>query len=64
MDQIVEMGVPKKVIIPMEQYLGLMCEPLVGIGDKVKVGQKIGESKQVVAQAFKRDISKMSCCVE
>ncbi len=49
MDQIITMKVPEKVIIPMEQYLGLKCEPLVGIGDKVKAGQKIGECKEVVA---------------
>ncbi len=49
MDQIVTMKVPEKVIIPIEQYLGLKCEPLVGVGDKVKAGQKIGECKEVVS---------------
>jgi len=49
MDQISSMAVPEKVIIPMEQDFGVTCEPLVGIGDKVWQGQKIGESKEVAA---------------
>ncbi len=32
------------VIIPLSQHAGLACEPLVKKGDKVKKGQKIGET--------------------
>ncbi len=40
---------PKIVCIPMRQHIGVPCEPIVKIGDKVKIGQKIGESKAFVS---------------
>ncbi|HHY91197.1 MAG TPA: electron transport complex subunit RsxC, partial [Clostridiales bacterium] len=36
---------PKQVVIPLQQHIGAPCEALVKVGDSVKVGQKIGESK-------------------
>lgn len=36
---------PKEVIIPLSQHLGAPCKPLVAIGDKVKMGQKIGDGE-------------------
>lgn len=36
--------IPEKVIIPLSQHIGLPCEPLVEVGDRVKKGQKIGEA--------------------
>ena len=38
------MPVPSTVTIPMSMHIGAPCEPLVKMGDLVKVGQKIGES--------------------
>lgn len=35
---------PEVVCISMAQHIGAPCEPLVKAGDKVKVGQKIGDS--------------------
>ncbi|MFH0948313.1 MAG: electron transport complex subunit RsxC [Elusimicrobiota bacterium] len=34
---------PKFLIIPLSQHIGKICEPLVKVGDRVKVGQKIGD---------------------
>ncbi|WP_340820465.1 Rnf electron transport complex subunit RnfC [Methanolobus sp. WCC4] len=34
---------PEKIIIPLRQHRGAVCEPLVKKGDRVLVGQKIGE---------------------
>jgi electron transport complex protein RnfC len=36
-------NIPEKVIIPLRQHNGTVCEALVKKGDIVKVGQKIGE---------------------
>lgn len=44
-----KMSVPEKVIIPMHQSLGAPCEPLVNAGDKVTVGQKIGDSDEMIS---------------
>ena len=43
-EKTVSMPVPSTVTIPMSMHIGAPCEPLVKIGDLVKVGQKIGES--------------------
>ncbi len=40
---------PYKVIIPLLQHTGKICEPLVKIGDNVKLGQKIGDSNEFIS---------------
>lgn len=41
--------IPEKVVIPLQQHVGVENEPLVDIGDVVKIGQKIGESKSGIS---------------
>ncbi len=36
---------PARVVIPMVQHIGAPCTPLVAVGDKVLVGQKIGDGE-------------------
>ncbi len=36
---------PKQVVIPMQQHIGAPCTPLVKVGDKVQLGQKIGDGE-------------------
>ena len=36
---------PKLVVIPLQQHIGAPCQPLVSIGDKVLLGQKIGDGE-------------------
>ena len=36
---------PKEVVIPMVQHIGAPCSPLVGVGDRVLLGQKIGDGE-------------------
>ncbi|MBQ7923349.1 MAG: electron transport complex subunit RsxC [Clostridia bacterium] len=36
----------KSVAIPLQQHIGVPCEPLVAVGDTVTVGQKIGDVKE------------------
>ncbi|WP_077366919.1 electron transport complex subunit RsxC [Anaerosalibacter sp. Marseille-P3206] len=40
---------PEMVIIPLQQHIGAPCDPLVKVGDRVKVGQKIGQAKAFVS---------------
>ncbi|WP_094227355.1 Rnf electron transport complex subunit RnfC [Methanolobus psychrotolerans] len=42
---------PEKIIIPLRQHRGMVCEPLVKKGDRVLIGQKIGESKDYNSSA-------------
>lgn len=42
---------PEKIIIPLRQHRGAVCEPLVKKGDRVLIGQKIGESEEYYSSA-------------
>ncbi len=48
---------PEKVILPLSQHAGAICEPLVNVGDEVKIGQKIAESKAFVSAPIHAPIS-------
>ncbi|WP_129596842.1 electron transport complex subunit RsxC [Anaerophilus nitritogenes] len=48
---------PTRVAIPLQQHIGAPCEALVKVGDKVKVGQKIGEAKAFVSAPIHSSIS-------
>ena len=49
--------VPKTVSIPMCQHMGAPCEPLVSVGDEVKVGQKIGDSEAFMSAPVHSSVS-------
>jgi electron transport complex protein RnfC len=53
----VKMGVPKKVLIPLQQHIGAQCEALVQKGDRVKVGQVIGDAKAFVSAPIHSSVS-------
>jgi electron transport complex protein RnfC len=40
---------PKFAYIPLHQHIGAPCDAVVSVGDKVKIGQKIGESGAFVS---------------
>lgn len=40
----VDFPLPSKVKLPMSMNMGAPCQPLVKVGDEVKVGQKIGDT--------------------
>ncbi|MBC8588854.1 electron transport complex subunit RsxC [Paratissierella segnis] len=48
---------PKMVFIPLHQNVGAPCESLVKVGDQVKVGQKIGDSKAFVSAPVHSSVS-------
>ncbi len=48
---------PPEVIIPLSQHLGAPNKPLVKEGDKVKVGQKIGDSDEYISAPVHASIS-------
>ncbi|MGC9063833.1 MAG: electron transport complex subunit RsxC, partial [bacterium] len=49
--------IPKRVVIPLKQHTGAILEPLVKQGDKVKIGDKIGDSKAFVSSPIHSSIS-------
>lgn len=48
---------PSVVTIAMHQHIGAPCEPIVAVGDEVKVGQKIGEAKAFVSTPVHSSVS-------
>lgn len=59
-DQPIKVILPKEnseLFFPMSQHIGAPCEPVVQVGDYVKVGQKIGEAKAFVCSPIFSSIS-------
>lgn len=52
-----KMAVPKTVCISMAQHIGAPCKPLVAKGDRVKVGQKIGDTEAFVSAPIHSGVS-------
>ena len=48
---------PAQVVIPLQQHIGAPCEPLVEVGEQVKLGQKIGDSKGFVSAPVHASVS-------
>lgn len=53
----VRIPLPSKVTISMSQNMGAFCEPLVKSGDKVLVGQKIGDSDKFMSCPIHSSVS-------
>ena len=61
---ITRLSVPKEVIIPLLQHMGAPCEPLVKVGDKVKIGQKIGDSEELFSAPIHASVSGTVTAIE
>ena len=48
---------PEIVIIPLQQHVGPPCDPLVKVGERVLLGQKIGDSKAYVSAPVHASVS-------
>lgn len=57
-DKSIEIAIePKIVYISLHQHVGAPCEAIVSVGDSVKMGQKIGESKAFLSAPVHASIS-------
>jgi electron transport complex protein RnfC len=61
---IMELKAPGKLIFPVQQHIGAPCEPLVAVGDEVKVGQKIADSKAFVSAPIHSSVSGKVVAIE
>ncbi|NLA04596.1 MAG: electron transport complex subunit RsxC, partial [Firmicutes bacterium] len=48
-ESIATIALPQEIVIPLQQHIGAPGQALVSVGDKVKAGQKIGESGAFVS---------------
>lgn len=53
----ITLPVPAQVVLPLSQHMGAICEPLVKVGDEVKVGQKIGDSSAYMSTPMHSSVS-------
>lgn len=53
----VVMPLPSRVVIPMLQHVGAPCVPIVKKGDRVLVGQKIGDSDKMISAPVHSSVS-------
>ncbi len=49
--------IPEKVVISMQQHIGVPCTPTVKVGDEVAVGQVIGDSDKFISAPIHATIS-------
>lgn len=61
---ITRLAPPQQVIIPLLQCLGEPCKPLVAVGDKVTIGQKIGDSDELFSAPIHASISGTVTAIE
>lgn len=61
---ITKMAAPEEVVIPLSQHIGAPNEPLVKVGDKVEVGQKIGDVDEFITAPVHASISGTVTAIE
>ncbi|MGE5552118.1 MAG: electron transport complex subunit RsxC [Bacteroidota bacterium] len=61
---IAELPLPAQVVIPLTQHLGSPNEPVIAVGDTVRVGQKIGDTKAFVAAPVHASVSGRVTAIE
>jgi electron transport complex protein RnfC len=49
--------IPKEICVPLLQHIGVVLEPLVKVGDRVKKGQKIGDSSGFLSSPVHSPVS-------
>lgn len=55
---------PKTVVIPLSMHAGAPADPIVQVGDTVKVGQKIGESAGFISSPVHSSVSGTVTAIE
>ncbi len=54
---LIRIPIPSKVILPMQQHIGVPCTPTVKVGDIVGVGQVIGDSDKYISTPIHASVS-------
>lgn len=54
---VLRLDAPETVVLPMRQHIGAPCVPTVKAGDRVKIGQIVGDSEQFVSTPIHASVS-------
>lgn len=60
----VQIAPPAQVVIPMSLHIGAPCQPVVAVGDEVKLGQKIGDASAPVSAPIHASVSGKVIAIE
>lgn len=60
----VQIAPPAQVVIPMSLHIGAPCQPVVAVGDEVKLGQKIGDTAAPVSAPIHASVSGKVVAIE
>lgn len=55
---------PDIAVIPLQQHIGAPCEPIVAVGDRVKMGQMIGQASQFICASVHASVSGQVIAIE
>lgn len=55
---------PLNIVVPMSQHAGAPAEPIVEVGQQVKMGQKIAEAKGLISSAIHSSVSGTVVAIE
>lgn len=61
---VTQMTPPPQVVIPMSLHIGAPCQPIVAVGDEVKLGQKIGDVGAPVSAPIHASVSGKVIAIE
>ncbi len=61
---IVKLTPSKTMVYPMQQHIGAPCTPIVEVGQRVLMGQKIGDSDAFVSAPIHSSVSGTVTCIE
>jgi electron transport complex protein RnfC len=61
---VTKMTPPPQVVIPMSLHIGAPCQPIVAVGDEVKLGQKIGDASAPVSAPIHASVSGKVVAIE
>ena len=53
----VKMPSPPLVMLPMQQHIGSPCQPTVKMGDKVAIGQVVGDTDALISAPIHATVS-------
>ncbi|MFV1963611.1 MAG: RnfABCDGE type electron transport complex subunit C, partial [Acidimicrobiia bacterium] len=54
---IATLPVPERVVVPLRQHIGEICEPTVYVGQRVRIGDVVGESTALVSASVHASVS-------
>jgi Na+-translocating ferredoxin:NAD+ oxidoreductase subunit C len=63
-EPVITITLPEEIVIPLSQHVGVPCNPIVNVGEKVTIGQKIAESPAFISAPVHSSVSGTVTAIE